>query len=196
MKADKYIERTGPTGNGYSRIHDRKTGRDGYIDNYGNVVLDPEPRDDPEPKQSSFEDDPEFQARLQSTRQPGGDHYAKGGPSAGAPQKDPGLGVLPILAGIFAGIAMADHDAKARRQRQSAYSPPPAPAAKEEDKSGALDTIVGLALLLLLGRLALLALMTLFGGCTIPRFLLNLAGTLAGAVALVFLADKLKKLFQ
>lgn len=194
-RADDRCRKSGPVGNGASRGFGRYN-EPGFFDDYGYFNPDPEPVDDSYSREQK-EKQKELKAELrQRKHEEEAAHRRRTAQSTPVSQPvDSGLGALPIVAGIFVGLFMAEHDAKNRRQRQSAYSPPPPPAKKEEQEGGVLDAIAGLVFLFLIGRLAVLALMMLFGNCTLFRLLLNAVLSLVGFVVILGLTEKLKKLF-
>lgn len=194
-RADDRCRKSGPVGNGASRGFGRYN-EPGFFDDYGYFNPDPEPVDDSYSREQK-EKQKELKAELRQRKQEEeAAHRRRTAQSTPVSQPvDSGLGALPIVAGIFVGLFMAEHDAKNRRQRQSAYSPPPTPAKKEEQEGGVLDAIAGLVFLFLIGRLAVLALMMLFGNCTLFRLLLNTVLSLVGFVVILGLTEKLKKLF-
>lgn len=195
-RADDRCRKTGPVGNGACRGLGRY-GEPGFFDDYENFHPDPEPVDDSYSREQK-EKQKELKAELRQQKLKEEQEAHRRGAARSNPASQPvdsGLVALPIVAGIFAGLFMAEHDARNRRQRQAAYSPPPIPAKKEEQEGGVLDTIAGFVFLFLIVRLAFLALMMLFGNCTLLRLLLNVVLSLAGFVVVCGLTEKLKKLF-
>lgn len=190
-KADDRCRKCGPVGNGACRGTGRY-GEPGYFDDYENFHPDQPPVDDSyereqrekqkelkaELRQQRLEEEAEQRRREVQSR------------SAPQPQPDPGLGALPVVAGIFAGIAAA----KASGERKRRMSPPPVrPRPQTNDTATSaqewLLALVALAWLIAAGYLGVTA---LFGAGSWLRLFLFLGGS----VVLFFFSCFLSVLFD
>lgn len=186
-KADEYCRRSGPVGNGASRGYGRYN-EPGHFDDYGYFIPDPQPQQpDPYYEEKAKREAEEAEERVRKQKEEAEEaQRRRQAQSDAAQQPEPsGLGALPIVAGIFVGIAAA----KAESERKRRMSPPPvvtpqkAPA-KQDDTDGPLAVYCYLLFTVAVIAVFFFGLMALFFRGSWLRFLLTLVLTIAAIVPL------------
>lgn len=195
-KADKYCRKVGPVGNGACRGFGHYN-EPGYFDDYENFHPDLVQDDFYEREQREKQKEEQAELRQQKledeAEQRRREVQARSARQAAQPEPDPGLGALPVVAGIFAGIAAA----KAAGERKRRMSPPPVaapPQARPQPQpqprlpktgpSSVWDTLGPLLVLVILIAVGVTGVLALLGRVAWSRFFLTLGlGFLAFVLA-------------
>ena len=178
-KADKYCRKVGPVGNGACRGFGHYN-EPGYFDDYENFHPDQPPVDDSyEREQREKQKEREAELRQQKledeAEQRRREVQARSARQAAQPEPDPGLGALPVVAGIFAGIAFAKAAGARRRSRpQARPQPQPQPRLPKTGPSSVWDTLGPLLVLVILIAVGVTGVLALLGRVAWSRFFLTL----------------------